>query len=770
MLLLPRHLRGAAAALGLILAAWPVSAQQVIRDPRADRNFDIRDEMERPAPAGAAAKLAPPDRARDRALIERRKASVEAYRASSAAQGIRIVLNDFGLPKSLFHPLRPMTAPSSRDPESIARDFLSANREILPVDAASSENFRLYSRHSAADGLSFLQFQQTYRGVDVFHGQVNLALNSAGQVVQASAGDVLTQLNLSAEPKLTPEQILARAFQMLEIEAPLAWDQLPTVQTGKTRFGNPNGPNNTDITTELFIFPLSPTSAVLAYRIFLEVDGARWYDMLLDAEEGHLLARYNLYAYAAKGRVWTEYPQKAARELVTFPDAWLPADGTVTTGNNVDAYLDADGNNQPDTAAAPNILNGRAVSATRTFDFDAGEGTTSQDPRVSKAAAVTSLFYFVNLAHDYFYGLGFNEEAGNFQEGNAGKGGVGGDSVRAEAQDGATFNNANFGTPPEGTQPRMQLGIFTRGTSLATDDLDADYDGPTIIHEYGHGVSNRLVGGGAGGCLFGTQSGAMGEGWSDYFAISYFNNPVFSPYPDQNRYRGPRRQGYDNNRLTYEDLGEEFYEVHDDGEVWGGVLWDIRKAVGQAVADKLVMNGLKLTPCKPSMIDARGDSDSEPMAPLFDFCGLSGLEYFPEGRTFFWSPLLRLVIHVHAQEIDVHVRPGGLPDRHSRRRSDIHPNRIRSDRPIVRRPARRKGANHGAGVTEIERIPAGGLRRVLVNPNPAGLRFALAGLLPVVAQRHHRVDRCSGRNTSARVSLNVRLEIEVAAIRPILDL
>src|SRR5439155_23076016 len=39
--------------------------------------------------------------------------------------------------------------------------------------------------------------------------------------------------------------------------------------------------------------------------------------------------------------------------------------------------------------------------------------------------------------------------------------------------------------------------------------------------------------------------------------------------------------------------------------IWAATLWDLRKVLGQAVTDKLVLNGLKSTPCGPSMTDAR---------------------------------------------------------------------------------------------------------------------------------------------------------------------
>ena len=63
--------------------------------------------------------------------------------------------------------------------------------------------------------------------------------------------------------------------------------------------------------------------------------------------------------------------------------------------------------------------------------------------------------------------------------------------MRAEAQDGAGTNNANFGTPADGSRPRMQMFVWTSPNP----DRDGDLDASIVIHEYGHGISNRLVGG-----------------------------------------------------------------------------------------------------------------------------------------------------------------------------------------------------------------------------------------------------------------------------------
>jgi hypothetical protein len=223
---------------------------------------------------------------------------------------------------------------------------------------------------------------------------------------------------------------------------------------------------------------------------------------------------------------------------------------------------------------------------------------------------VANLFYFCNIMHDFVYRLGFTETAGNFQINNFGRGGAGNDPVNAEAQDGSGTNNANFATPPDGVRPRMQMFLFTRGTANRNDDRDASFDGDVVVHEYGHGVSNRLVGGPSNtGCLNGIQSGAMGEGWSDYFSITFYNQGVTGEYVTGNSASGVRRSAYTvpapavNN--SYADLGNQGFEVHNDGEIWAQTLWELRQTLGAAIADRLVVQGMKFTPCRPSFLDAR---------------------------------------------------------------------------------------------------------------------------------------------------------------------
>ena len=162
------------------------------------------------------------------------------------------------------------------------------------------------------------------------------------------------------------------------------------------------------------------------------------------------------------------------------------AEFTDTRGNNVDAHLDRNNDNIADPL--PLRPDGGPSLDFSGFTLDPTKDPT--DPQNQNIAQV-NLYYINNIVHDIHYQYGFTEAAGNFQVNDYGKGGSANDAVQADAQDGGGTNNANFNTPPDGTQPRMQMYLF----NTATPQRDGDLDNGVIIHEYGHGVSNRLTGG-----------------------------------------------------------------------------------------------------------------------------------------------------------------------------------------------------------------------------------------------------------------------------------
>lgn len=313
-----------------------------------------------------------------------------------------------------------------------------------------------------------------------------------------------------------------------------------------------------------------------------------------------------------------------------------PAVGTdynYTRGNNVWAYHDRTNLNTGDplrsatsTTALPNL----------NFDF---APDFSQEPTVTNPPNqqfnITNLFYWNNIVHDVMYNYGFTEPAGNFQANNLGRGGLGNDPVMAEAQDGSGVNNANFTTPADGSSGRMQMYLW----SSPTPDRDGDADNSIIVHEFAHGISNRLTGGPSNSsCLSNAEQ--MGEGWSDFYALMFtqdwansnlntgFTNPRgIGTYALNQPPTGPgiRTQRY----CTDFNINNKVYSAslpsspHDRGEIWCAALWDmtwniiqqegvinpnlynVQNGGGNIIALKLVTEGLKLQPCSPGFIDGR---------------------------------------------------------------------------------------------------------------------------------------------------------------------
>jgi len=253
----------------------------------------------------------------------------------------------------------------------------------------------------------------------------------------------------------------------------------------------------------------------------------------------------------------------------------------------------------------------------------------STQPVAYVNASTANLFVWNNYIHDIFYEYGFDEISGNFQENNWNRGGLQNDAVIANCQDGSGTNNANFFTPPDGQKPRMRMYIWT----LSTPSRDGDLEDGIIIHEYAHGISNRLTGGPNNvGCLSGGEAGGMGEGWGDFFATfirqrDYYNRDT--PFPmgaySANNPKGIRKYLYttdfDVNPETYAFINNSTYSgVHAKGEVWCTILWQVYWNFveeygfsadlyrGQGGNNRLlldIVDGMKLQPCNPNFVDAR---------------------------------------------------------------------------------------------------------------------------------------------------------------------
>ena len=216
--------------------------------------------------------------------------------------------------------------------------------------------------------------------------------------------------------------------------------------------------------------------------------------------------------------------------------------------------------------------------------------------------------------------------------------------------------SANFMTPPDGQNGRCRMYLWNTANPYRDGDLEAGI----VIHELSHGLSTRLTGGPANsGCLGWGESGGMGEGWGDFLATTIRSNANYSDYPmgawAANRENGIRNYPYSLNETinpsTYKTLDKPgYWGVHAIGEVWAEMLWVVSQRLiakhgfvdtlfpplpdangtvpagdfyrpaeytadgarkplvprhGNSLIVQLVLDGMKLQPCRPSFFDAR---------------------------------------------------------------------------------------------------------------------------------------------------------------------
>ncbi len=308
----------------------------------------------------------------------------------------------------------------------------------------------------------------------------------------------------------------------------------------------------------------------------------------------------------------TASPSGAGLPGAGLPDPngrpWIERDRT--RGNNAAVFR---GNNRRSTLEG--VRDGDVV-------FFAPAEPQGEDQRLLNA------FYFCNYLHDFFALLGFGEAEGNFQRRNFTGAAGDRDALEVRVFDAPVPGIARMRARRDGRPGELQLGSHGERHGA----LDADL----VCHEYAHGVSTRLAGGRMSfEPLRHPESRALGEGYSDYFALTLRSwqlneeKTVFGAWLGQDDLTGLRRHAYDDDfPLHYGDLAEpENQEPHHGGEIWCAALARMNRAIGRELDDpgrgheigwQLVVDSLKLLPVgpdQPGFLDAR-DAVTRALADL----------------------------------------------------------------------------------------------------------------------------------------------------------
>ena len=536
-----------------------------------------------------------------------------------------------------------LSGPSQAEPLEIAREFLFEHQDLFGLSPLAIDELQVVkSYRSSHNGVRHLLFQQAIAGVPVFHGEVRINLTRSGEVINVG-GNVYPDLAEPPAAVLRAEDAIRRAATSIGAGPDREIVALTAAVGAERASSFDAGPGLQRVSASQAIFPIHGESRA-AWVVRMQergTAGEHAYQVLIDAVDGRVLHRINRgLSVTLEGDVFPESPDPEgdgpdddgdgspddeltrlsfAADPVASPLGWFFPGETTTQGNNVISSVDV-----PDQNDQNGLKPDGGVDLEFFFPFE-----NEWDELGSfgdQETAVTNVHYHSNRFHDYLYGLGFDEAAGNFQEDNFGRGGLGGDRVYVDVQDAAglgLFNGANFFPEPDGQNPRMRFMLFNQGGRRRDSALDSDI----IIHEYAHGLSTRLVGGALhAGCVYGIQSGAMGEGWSDYFAIDDTNDPavddtdgpeLYGEYTTDNHNAGMRPYAYSTemsvNPTTYGDLcGSGICGVHANGQIWANALFTARRNLiddhgpaGREIMNLLIVDAMKLSPCNPSMLDMR---------------------------------------------------------------------------------------------------------------------------------------------------------------------
>lgn len=160
---------------------------------------------------------------------------------------------------------------------------------------------------------------------------------------------------------------------------------------------------------------------------------------------------------------------------------------------------------------------------------------------------------------------------------------------------------------------------------------DSSWDNAIIAHEWGHYISNRLVGNGSG--LSSQQAGAMGEAFGDFHALMLTTEADNNLVLGNEAYGGgygaityvssfvngirpyPYSTSIEINPSTFADVGLYPELLHSPGSIWGNMLWesfvsmanDERHTFAEAkslIKDYLVA-GYKMMPMAPTFTEGR---------------------------------------------------------------------------------------------------------------------------------------------------------------------
>ncbi|KAJ7153206.1 Fungalysin metallopeptidase-domain-containing protein [Mycena filopes] len=485
------------------------------------------------------------------------------------------------------------------DPSTfLPSDLWKLRSHILQSELGIQAEHAAYHSGYAGEIVSHAYLKQAHNGIFFANAVANIAMKD-GKVVAMGHSFVQPSQIAPSTPSVPFEAAVTTAENAL----------------GGTYNGHP---------ASMKYFAMDDNSAALVHAFQVQnQEAGTWYEAYINAHSNELVSVVDFVSHASYLAlpISKKVPTEGFEVLVdpqdptASPKGWHwngTALSTTTDGNNVATFkmLDGPGNHTMEVQQS---------AADQTFNYP-WNPVAEPNTTANLNAALVNNFYVVNIMHDILYRYGFTEAAFNFQLDNYGKGGNGGDRVNASVHDPTDVDNASFDTPPDGQNGIMRMFLF----NYTSPERDGALENAIIAHEYVHGLSNRMTGGGTGACLGNIEASGLGEGWSD--AVAEWVQQTSGTVEDyvigqfvQDSPGGIRNFPYSTSKMT----NPLTYGVLEIGEVWANILHnvyadlvvehgfsstahtDATGSAGNVVFLHILVDALAIQPCEPTCAFSR---------------------------------------------------------------------------------------------------------------------------------------------------------------------
>ena len=450
--------------------------------------------------------------------------------------------------------------------ESVSRDFLAQHSELLGISVKQlvfgGATYEPPAKGGRSDGTWYVVFNQSHGGVPVPGGSVRLTIRHKS--VTSFGADFFRDINVPATPVISE-------FQAAEIARRDMSASFEPITSRLTVFADARGE------TLRYFLAWELVMPVVRLPDYQRNEGAivpmQW-RYTIDALTGSILDRRNMMIHAnvsgqVTGTIRSLHPADPPA-IVPLPNLRV---SVLQGAAAATADTDATGN-----YAFPGLSAGAATISAQIGGANVVVyNNETPNPDTTHIASVTA-----PATHDWNFAAddpspGDVEESAYYHV----------DRIRQYFLRGAPFNITPTPVPmdvfvrdgPYGNASAGPSGLFfgDGGQDFA---LCAD----VVYHEYTHRIVDRVYTIAGVPLPYTGQSGAMNEGWADYFAATFTNDPSLGEFC-----MAPRELDTPNYRFPVDIVNE----VHDDGRIFAGALWDLRSVLGATYVDALAMRAMK---------------------------------------------------------------------------------------------------------------------------------------------------------------------------------